>query len=117
MCANNLAAVLADRIGDKYTNQCLNFECELKIFLDNLEHYSKVLYVRLLNLAKTEALWSTRAIGLPKFGISLADAKTNWVDEFEDRDYLVILNIHWSTMVNKTLIKKKWIKTFMKIMN
>jgi hypothetical protein len=56
-------------------------------------------------LTKTEALWSARAIGLPKFGISLADAKTNWVDEFQDRGYLVTSKIVWSTMINKTLIK------------
>jgi hypothetical protein len=55
MFADDLAAVLAGNIGDKYTSQCLDLERKLKIFLDNLEHYA-VLSVQPVNLSKTKAL-------------------------------------------------------------
>ncbi|CAF4759247.1 unnamed protein product [Rotaria magnacalcarata] len=66
--ADDLAAVLGGRIGDKFTSQCINLEKRLKRFLDDLEFYY-ILTVQPINLTKTEALWSARAIGPPKFDI------------------------------------------------
>jgi len=81
MLADDLAAVLAGNIGDKYTSQCLDFEHKLKVFFDYLE-YHDALFFQPVNRIKTEAIWSARAIGPPKFDISLADTKIKWVNEY-----------------------------------
>ncbi|CAF1500132.1 unnamed protein product [Didymodactylos carnosus] len=64
------AAVLAGRIGVRYTEQCIDLERRLKLLCDQLEFYA-ILSVQPVNFSKTEALWSARAIGSPKFSISL----------------------------------------------
>ncbi|CAF1361665.1 unnamed protein product [Adineta ricciae] len=67
--ADDLAAIVAGSIGMKYAQQCIDLERKLQKFLDNLEYY-RVLTSQLINFAKTEGLWSTRAVGEPKFEIS-----------------------------------------------
>ncbi|CAF2036101.1 unnamed protein product [Rotaria magnacalcarata] len=79
--ADDLAAVLGGRIGDKFTSQCINLEKRLKRFLDDLEFYS-ILTVQPINLTKTEALWSARAIGPPKFDIRRIFHCLHWSDSF-----------------------------------
>ena len=66
MFADDLAAVIAGNIWSKFRNQCLDLERKLKIFIDNLECYA-ILAVQPVNSSKTEALWSARAIGSPKY--------------------------------------------------
>ena len=81
MFADDLATVVAGNIGSKFTKQCLDLERKRKIFIDNLEYYA-ILSVQRVNFGKTEAVWSARAIGPPKFEIALTDIKIKWVDEF-----------------------------------
>ncbi|CAF1052204.1 unnamed protein product [Didymodactylos carnosus] len=68
--ADDLAAVLAGRIGVRYTEQCMDLGRRLKLLCDQLEFYA-ILSVQPVNFLKTEALWSARAIGSPKFSITL----------------------------------------------
>ena len=76
--ADDLAAVLAGSIGMKYSTQCLDLEKKLNLFFDNLLFYS-TLTSQPINFSKTVSLWSTRAIGSPKFEISAGDNKIRWV--------------------------------------
>jgi hypothetical protein len=64
--ADDLAAIVAGQMGVKYSSQCLDLEKRTKNFLDNLEYYS-CLTDQPINTNKTEALFSARAIGYPKF--------------------------------------------------
>ena len=64
--ADDLAAIVSGQIGKRFTDQCLDLEKRLKLFLNQLEYYSP-LSVQPINFSKTEALFSARAIGLPKF--------------------------------------------------
>ncbi|CAF3942514.1 unnamed protein product, partial [Rotaria sp. Silwood1] len=58
--ADDLAAVLADRIGIRFTDQCIDLERRLQKFLDDLEFYS-ILSVQPINYSKTQAMFSARA--------------------------------------------------------
>jgi len=104
MFADDLAAAIARNIGDKYSFQCLDLERKLKLFFDYLEYYA-ILSIQPINLTKTEGMWSARAIGPPKFDISLADTKIKRVSEYKYLGYWVIPKIGWSSMINKTLIQ------------
>ena len=104
MFADDLAAVIAGSIGNKYSSQCLDLERKLRIFFDNLESYA-ILSVQPVNLSKTVALWSARAIGPPKFDISLSGNKIIWVNEFKYLGYWITPKLGWSTMIRESLIK------------
>ena len=104
MFADDLAAVIAGNIGSKFRNQCLDLERKLKIFFDNLEYYT-ILTVQPVNFSKTEALWSARAIGPPKFESSLANIKIKWIDEFKYLGYWITLKLGWSNMITKFTTK------------
>ncbi|CAF1271006.1 unnamed protein product, partial [Didymodactylos carnosus] len=86
--ADEPAAVLAGRIRVRYTEQCLDLEMRLKLCFDNLEFYA-VLTVQPVNLSKTEALWSSRAIGAPKCYISVGDVNINWANVFKYLGYFI----------------------------
>jgi hypothetical protein len=66
--ADDVAAILAGQLGMSYIGQCLDLEKRIKSFLDRLEFYS-LLADQPLNHSKTEALFSARAVGYPKFDI------------------------------------------------
>ncbi|CAF4285571.1 unnamed protein product [Rotaria magnacalcarata] len=76
--ADDLAAVLAGSIGMKFTAQCLDLERKLKLFFEQLEIYA-ILSVQPINFSKTEAIWSARAIGGPKFELTCGEKKIPWV--------------------------------------
>ncbi|CAF4531420.1 unnamed protein product [Rotaria socialis] len=78
--ADDLAAVVAGQLGKHYMDQCLDLEMRIKLLLGQLEYYS-LLAVQPTNFAKTEALYSARAIGSPKFDIffdEMKEKKINW---------------------------------------
>ena len=106
MFADDLAAVVTSNIGGKFRNQCLDLERKLKIFIDNLEYYA-ILTVQPVNFSKTEALWSARAIGPPKFEISLTDIKIKWINEFKYLGYWMTSKFGWGKMIKKFLIKTR----------
>ena len=73
--------MVSGQIGKRFTDQCLDLEKRLKLFLNQLEYYSS-LSVKPINFSKTEALFSARAIGLPKFDTffdSTKEKKIKWV--------------------------------------
>jgi hypothetical protein len=70
----------------KFTSQCLDLEKKLKLFFVNLEYYT-ILTAQPINYAKTEGLWSARAIGSPKIEISAGDNKLQWVNKFKYLGY------------------------------
>lgn len=55
--ADDLAAVLSVQIGIRFTDQCIDLEHRLQIFLNNLEAYS-ILVVQSINYAKTQAMFT-----------------------------------------------------------
>ena len=66
--ADDLAAVVAGRIGVKFTHQCLDLERRLEKFFSNLEYYS-LLTLQPINYRKTEAMWTSQAITHPEIEI------------------------------------------------
>ncbi len=78
------------------------------------ERYCRCQYVMLLysisdeSGRKTEAIYSARAIGCPKFEIFLDVNKTkriNWVYEFKYLGYWISTKIEWSKMIKNTMTK------------
>jgi hypothetical protein len=59
--ADDLAAVLAGQMGIRFTDQRIDLEYQLKTFCEQLEFYS-ILAVQPINYAKTEAMFSARAV-------------------------------------------------------
>ena len=92
MFADDLATVIAGNIGSQFTKQCFDLKRKLKIFIDNLEYFA-ILSVQRINFSKTEAVWSARAIGPPKFEVTLVDIKIKWVDEFKYLRYRITPNL------------------------
>ncbi|CAF1270004.1 unnamed protein product [Adineta ricciae] len=62
--ADDLAAVLADHMGVKFGLQCIDLERRLHTFFEQLEFYS-ILAVQTINYAKTQAMFSVRAVKYP----------------------------------------------------
>ena len=105
--ADDLAATLAGEIGIKYSDQCLDLERRLKVFLENLEYYS-LLSLQPINYDKTEALWSARAWGIhegPKFDLKCGDHPIKWCTTFKYLGYWISPKLGWSTMISKSVIK------------
>ena len=67
--ADAVAAILADQLDLRYTDQCIDLEKRIKSFLHSLDYYS-CLADQPLNTTKTEAMFSARAIGPSKFTIA-----------------------------------------------
>jgi hypothetical protein len=97
--ADDLACVIGGRLGVSYTSQCIDLEIKLKKLLDYLEFYS-ILSVQPINYEKTELLWSARAIGKPRFEISMGDRKISWVNDFKYLGYLISCKLGWSKMIS-----------------
>jgi hypothetical protein len=102
--AEDLAAVLAGSIGMKYTSQCLDLENKPELFFNNLEYYS-TLTAQPINYAKTEGLWSARAIGSPKFDICTGDNKLQWVNKFKYLGYWITPKLGFGTFIDKSMLK------------
>ncbi|CAF5165747.1 unnamed protein product, partial [Rotaria magnacalcarata] len=66
--ADDLAVIVAGQLGIKYSYQCLDLEKRIKLLIDHLEYYS-YLIDQPINTNKTQALFTARAIGHPKFDI------------------------------------------------
>ncbi|CAF4683207.1 unnamed protein product, partial [Rotaria sp. Silwood2] len=95
--ADDLAGIVTGQLGIKYTYQCLDLEKRLKVFIDHLEYYS-CLTDQPINTNKTQALFTTRAIGHPKFDIhfnSGSKEKISWVPEYKYLGYLISSKLGW----------------------
>ncbi|CAF3818990.1 unnamed protein product [Rotaria sp. Silwood1] len=107
--ADDLAGIVADQLGIKYTYQCLDLEKRLKVFIDHLEYYS-CLTDQPINTNKTQALFTTRAIGHPKFDIhfnSGSKEKINWVSEYKYLGYLISSKLGWGKFLKFIMNKEK----------
>lgn len=105
--ADDVAAILSGQIGLRYTEQCLDLEKRTKFFLDSIEFYSS-LSDQPLNWSKTEAMFSARAIGAPRFTIKVSSdsSKTiDWKPDFKYLGYVISSKLGWGkflkTMTNK----------------
>ena len=104
MFADDLAAVVSGRIGEKYSIQCLDIERRLKSLLEALEFYA-ILAIQPINYEKTVGLWSARAIGGPKFNLYLGDTNIKWTQEFKYLGYWITPKMGWNTMINKAKLR------------
>ena len=114
--ADDLAAVVAGRIGVKYTIQCIDLERRLKLFLDNLEYYT-ILTIQPISWLKTEAIWSARANNGPRFKIRCGDNKrmgdermtgdieVPWTKELKYLGYVITPKLGFGNMIRKTMLK------------
>lgn len=101
--ADDLAATAAGQIGVKYSVQCLDIERRLKQLLVQLEAYS-ILCAQPINIKKTEAMWSARAIGSPSFDLEIAGEKLTWIKEYKYLGYWLCSNLAWGKMIRRSSI-------------
>jgi hypothetical protein len=105
--ADDLAGIVAGQLGIKYTAQCLDLEKRIKVFLDQLEYYS-CLTDQPINTNKTEAVFSARAIGFPKFDIHFnygMKEKIKWVPEYKYLGYLISSKLGWGKFLKYMMAK------------
>ena len=99
--ADDVAAILAGQIGLRYTDQCLDLEKRIKSFVSRLEYYS-CLSDQPINRTKTEAMFSARAVGYPKFNIKFNDDDNdliNWKSEYKYLGYIISTRVGWGKLI------------------
>ena len=106
--ADDLAAVLAGQIGIKYTDQCVDLERRLQTFVQQLEFYS-VLAVQPINYAKTQAMFSARAVCYPNPMPQLrcGDHSIEWISSFKYLGYWLTTKLGWGNVLGKTRVKTR----------
>ncbi|CAF4533670.1 unnamed protein product [Rotaria socialis] len=103
--ADDLAAILAGQIGIRFTDQCIDLGRRLQSFLDQLEFYS-ILSVQPINYAKTQAMFSARAIGYPNPmpQVRCGDHKIEWISSFKYLGYWLTTKLGWGNILTKIRI-------------
>ncbi|CAF2374128.1 unnamed protein product [Rotaria sp. Silwood2] len=96
--ADDLAVVLAGRIGIKYTDQCIDLERRLQMLLEQLEFYS-ILAVQPINYSKTQAMFSARAVWYPNpmSQLRCGGHSIEWISSFKYLGYSLTTKMGWET--------------------
>ena len=106
--ADDLAAVIAGRMGVKFTQQCIDLERRLKTFGEQLEYYAS-LTVQPINYIKTQIMFTARAVCYPNPMPQLCcgGQQTEWVSEFKYLGYWLTTKLGWGNMISKARIKTR----------
>lgn len=99
--ADDLVGVVSGQIGLKYSDQCLDLEKRCRNFLNQLEYYS-LLSNQPINLEKSVAMFSARAIGMPKFNIyfdDISQTTIKWVPHFKYLGYVISSKLGWGKLL------------------
>ena len=104
--ADDLAAVLAGRIGIRFTDQCLDLERRLHVFFTQLEFYS-LLAVQPINYSKTQTMFSARSVCYPNPMPQLrcGDQTIEWTSSFKYLGYWITTKMGWGNMIEKIRLK------------
>ena len=100
--ADDLAAVLSGQIGLRFSDQCVDLERHLQVFLDQLEFYS-ILAVQPINYMKTKAMFSARAIKYPNPfpQVHCGNHVIEWISSFKYLGYWLTTKLGWGNMLRK----------------
>ena len=106
--ADDLAAVMAGRIGIRYTEQCVDLERRLHKFFEQLEFYS-ILAVQPINYSKTQAMFSARAICYPNPMPQLrcGEHEIEWISSFKYLGYWLTTKLGWGNLIGKTRLRTR----------
>lgn len=99
---DDLAVVLARRIGIKLTEQCTDLEWRLQIFLQNLEAYS-ILTIQPINYVKTKIVFSARAVSYadPLHQRQCGNQYIEWIADFKYFGYWLATKQGWRNLIRK----------------
>ena len=100
--ADDLAAVLAGQIGLRFSDQCIDLERRLQVFLDQLEFYS-ILAVQPINYTKTKAMFSARAVKYPNPlpQVCCGNHVIEWTSSFKYLGYWLTIKLGWGNILRK----------------
>lgn len=106
MFADEIAVILAGQLGLRYSEQCLDLAKRVNKFLDYLEYYS-VLADQPLDYLKTEAMFSSRATGHPKFDLVFPNQNSivKWQKNYKYLGYIISRKLGWSNLIWHTEMK------------
>jgi hypothetical protein len=106
--ADDLAAVIAGRIGVKFTAQCIDLERRLQNFGEQLEFYS-ILTVQPINYLKTQIMFTARAVCYPNPMPQLlcGGQSIEWVSSFKYLGYWLTTKLGWGNIISKTRVKTR----------
>ena len=104
--ADDLAAVIAGEMGVRFTDQCIDLERRLQKFLLQLEYYS-ILAVQPINYAKTQAMFSARAVCYPNPMPRLycGEHQIEWTTSFKYLGYALTTKLGWGNIIRATQVK------------
>ena len=100
--ADDLAAVLAGQMGIKFSEQCIDLERRLQSFLEQLEFYS-ILAVQPINYAKTQTMFSARAVGYPNPmpHLECGGNHIEWISAYKYLGYWLTTKMGWGNVIGK----------------
>ena len=108
--ADDLAAVISGQMGCKYASQVLDLEKRINSFTDHLEFYS-ALSLQPINFKKTECLFSSRAIGRPKFDVRFNSNNEiiHFIPEYKYLGYIISPKLGWGRFIShiKLLVRNR----------
>lgn len=104
--ADDLAAVFAGQIGKRYTDQCIDLERRLSRFFESLEFYA-TLAIQPINYAKTQAMWSARAVGYPNPmpKLECGGQEIQWVKSYKYLGYQISTKMGWGEIIGRARTK------------
>ena len=103
--ADDLAAVIAGRMGVKFSEQCLDLEKRLHEFFTQLEFYS-ILSCQPINYAKTQAMFSARAVCYPNPlpELKCGGHRIDWMTSYKYLGYWLTTKLGWGNIIGRTKI-------------
>ena len=99
---DDLAAVLSGQIGLRFSDQCIDLERRLQVFLDQLEFYS-ILAVHPINYMKTKAMFLVRAVKYPNPlpQVRCGNHVIEWISSFKYLGYWLTTKLEWGNILRK----------------
>lgn len=103
--ADDLAAVIAGRMGVKFSEQCLDLEKRLHQFFTQLEFYS-ILACQPINYSKTQAMFSARAVCYPNPlpELNCGGHRIDWTTSYKYLAHWLTTKLGWGNIIVKTKI-------------
>lgn len=104
--ADDVAAVVAGKMVEQFTVQCIDLERRLKKLFEHLEFYA-ILSVQPINYSKTVAMFSALAVNYPNPMPQLrcGNVEINWVSPVKYLGYWLTTKLGWGNGIQRSCMR------------
>lgn len=104
--ADDVAAVVAEKMGEQFTVQCIDLERRLNKLLEHLEFYA-ILSVQPIHYSKTVAIFSALAVNYsnPMPVLRCGNVEIKWVSAFKYLDYWLTTKLEWGNVIQRSCLR------------